>query len=163
MTKPVRPSSLSQVLSGRNNIVDVTDIEVEPEVRPDRRTYSVLLAEDNPFNQKVAVGLLKRLGCEVAVAANGVEALDLAAKHDFDLVFMDCQMPEMDGYEATRRIRRLEGERRTVPIVAMTANALSGDRQACYAAGMDDFLSKPINKAMIDEMLIKWERTPQDS
>ena len=89
----------------------------------------------------------------MTVANNGCEAVDLATREVFDLVFMDCQMPEMDGYEATRRIRALDGPAATVPIVAMTANALSGDREACFAAGMDDFLSKPITKDMLVAIL----------
>jgi CheY-like chemotaxis protein len=117
----------------------------------------VLLAEDNPFNQKVATAMLRLLGCRVDVAATGVEAVAMARTGDFDLVLMDCQMPVMDGYEATRRIRELPAPAGAVTIVAMTANALSGDRKACFAAGMDDFLSKPITKAMLGEMMVKWE------
>jgi PAS domain S-box-containing protein len=123
----------------------------------------VLLAEDNPFNQKVALAMLRLLGCRVEVATNGAEALDLVAREPFDLVLMDCQMPVMDGYHATRRIRALPGDAAAVTIIAMTANALSGDRAACFAAGMDDFLSKPITKAMLSSMLEKWEITsPQE-
>ncbi len=123
----------------------------------------VLLAEDNPVNQKVALAMLRLLGCRVEVATNGAEALDLVAREPFDLVLMDCQMPVMDGYHATRRIRALPGDAAAVTIIAMTANALSGDRAACFAAGMDDFLSKPITKAMLSSMLEKWEITsPQE-
>jgi len=117
----------------------------------------VLLAEDNPFNQKVATAMLKLLGCRVQVAANGVEAVTMAREGVFDLVLMDCQMPAMDGYEATRRIRDLPSPAGAVTIIAMTANALSGDRKACFTAGMDDFLSKPITKAMLSDMMSKWE------
>ena len=117
----------------------------------------MLLAEDNPFNQKVATAMLKLLGCRVQVAANGVEAVTMARDGAFDLVLMDCQMPAMDGYEATRRIRELPAPAGAVTIIAMTANALSGDRKACFAAGMDDFLSKPITKAMLSDMMNKWE------
>ena len=117
----------------------------------------MLLAEDNPFNQKVATAMLKLLGCRVQVAANGVEAVTMAREGVFDLVLMDCQMPAMDGYEATRRIRELPSPAGAVTIIAMTANALSGDRKACFAAGMDDFLSKPITKAMLSDMMNKWE------
>ncbi|MBE0566245.1 MAG: response regulator, partial [Krumholzibacteria bacterium] len=117
----------------------------------------ILLVEDNPFNQKVAVGMLKMLGCAVEVASNGAEALDLLQGMEFDLVCMDCQMPQMDGYEATRRIRELSGTKARVPVIAMTANVLSGDRRACFAAGMDDFLSKPINKATLAAMLAKFD------
>jgi CheY-like chemotaxis protein len=116
----------------------------------------ILLAEDNAFNQKVAVSMLTMLGCRVEVACNGAEALDMLQRGEYDLVCMDCQMPEMDGYEATRRIRALPGGASRIPIVAMTANALNGDRQACLDAGMDDFLCKPINKVMLGEMLEKY-------
>ncbi len=124
----------------------------------------VLLAEDNPFNQKVATAMLKLLGCRVEVAANGVEAVAAARRGDFDLVLMDCQMPVMDGYEATRRIRELPAPAGAVTIIAMTANALSGDRKACFIAGMDDFLSKPITRNMLADMMAKWEivgKTPE--
>jgi PAS domain S-box-containing protein len=117
----------------------------------------VLLAEDNPFNQKVATAMLKLLGCRVEVAATGVEAVAMARDGAFDLVLMDCQMPVMDGYQATRRIRELPAPADAVTIIAMTANAMSGDRKACFAAGMDDFLSKPITKAMLGDMMRKWE------
>jgi CheY-like chemotaxis protein len=117
----------------------------------------ILLAEDNPFNQKVATAMLRLLGCRVRVAATGVEALTMAREGNVDLVLMDCQMPVMDGYEATRRIRDLPAPAGAVTIIAMTANALSGDRKACFAAGMDDFLSKPITKAMLADMMRKWE------
>jgi CheY-like chemotaxis protein len=117
----------------------------------------VLLAEDNPFNQKVATAMLKLLGCRVDVAATGVEAVSMARDVAYDLVLMDCQMPVMDGYEATRRIRELPAPAGAVTIIAMTANALSGDRKACFTAGMDDFLSKPITKAMLGDMMRKWE------
>ncbi|MBU2501138.1 response regulator [bacterium] len=119
----------------------------------------VLVAEDNPFNQKVAAGMLKLLGCRVKVAANGVEAVAMVQAEDFAVVFMDCQMPSLDGYEATRRIRALDGPRSRIPVIAMTANVMSGDREACFQAGMDDFLSKPINKAVLSEMLEKWQVT----
>ena len=122
----------------------------------------VLLAEDNPFNQKVAVAMLGLLGCNTKVAATGVEAVAMAREGGFDLVLMDCQMPVMDGYEATRHIRELPAPAGAVTIIAMTANALSGDRKACFAAGMDDFLSKPITKAMLLDMMRKWELVGQE-
>ncbi len=107
----------------------------------------ILLVEDNPTNQRVALAMLRKLGqTEVRVAANGIEALAALAGGDFDLVFMDCQMPELDGYAATRAIREgASGVRdAAVPIVAMTADAVGGDRERCLAAGMDDYLAKPV-------------------
>jgi PAS domain S-box-containing protein len=135
------------------------ELEIEPAPAAGPR---VLLAEDNPFNQKVAVAMLSLLGCNTAVAANGVEAVAMAREGGYDLVLMDCQMPVMDGYEATRHIRELPQPAGAVTIIAMTANALSGDRKACFAAGMDDFLSKPITKAMLLEMMRKWEIVKQE-
>jgi PAS domain S-box-containing protein len=108
------------------------------------RSLRVLLAEDNEVNQKIARRMLERIGHRVDVVNNGREAIAAIAGNSFDLVVMDCQMPEMDGFTATRMIRELEGEAARVPIVAMTANALSGDRERCVAAGMDGYVTKPV-------------------
>jgi CheY-like chemotaxis protein len=116
----------------------------------------VLLAEDNIVNQKVAAALLGKLGCRVEVATNGREARDMAALLPYDLIFMDCQMPEMDGYQATGEIRQLEGAARHTPIIALTAGAMEEDREACLQAGMDDYLSKPVSSTAIIAMLTRW-------
>jgi two-component system, sensor histidine kinase and response regulator len=115
-----------------------------------RLSLRILLAEDNVLNQRVARGMLEDLNHSVTIAANGREAVETFAKGDFDLVFMDIQMPEMDGYQATKRIR--EEQQRTkirIPIVAMTAHAMSGDREKCLAADMDDYISKPISREQL--------------
>ena len=128
-----------------------------PERPASEGRWRVLLAEDNRVNQNVAVKLLAKLGCDADVAANGAEAVDLLAAAEYDLVLRDCQMPELDGYEATAAIRRRElaGGRR-IPIVAMTANAMEGDRERCLEAGMDDYVSKPVSRASLGAVLGRW-------
>ena len=113
----------------------------------------VLVVDDQPVNRTVVVRLLEKLGCTVDSAADGREALAAVTKHDYDLVLMDCQMPVMDGFEATAQIRGLDGAAQRVPIVALTANALAGDRQRCLAAGMDDYLTKPIRRAQLEALV----------
>jgi PAS domain S-box-containing protein len=114
----------------------------------------VLVAEDNPVNRTLALQQLKKLGYRAHAVTDGREAIDALAHRTYDLILMDCQMPELDGFEATREIRRSEASRgRHVPIVAMTANALDGDREACLAAGMDDFLAKPVELAALRDVV----------
>jgi CheY-like chemotaxis protein/HPt (histidine-containing phosphotransfer) domain-containing protein len=118
---------------------------------------NILLVEDNLINQQVALGILQIQGYTVTVVNNGREALDAHAQGAFDLILMDCHMPEMDGFEATREIRARErptGKR--MPIVALTANAMAQDREACLSAGMDDHLSKPFSMITLQNMLDKW-------
>ncbi len=117
---------------------------------------NILLVEDNLVNQKVAVSLLTKLGCRVEIAKNGLEACTALERNSFDLVLMDCQMPQMDGFQATRIIREKEKGRRRTPIVALTAGVLKEERNQCYAAGMDDFLSKPIAKRDLQAALESW-------
>ncbi len=117
-----------------------------------------LLVEDNPVNLKVAARLVENLGLEIDTAENGQVALDKLAQNHYDLVFMDCQMPVMDGYQATRAIRQREHEQGLprMPVIAMTANAMAGDRQKCLDSGMDDYLSKPIKKDLLNETIQRW-------
>lgn len=117
----------------------------------------VLLVEDNPINQAVAIAMLKKLGCSVDVAENGLRAVEMAGQSDYHIVIMDCMMPVMDGYQATVEIRRFElsaGGR--VPIVALTANATTYDRPRCLEAGMDDYMTKPVSIEALYTMLYRW-------
>jgi CheY-like chemotaxis protein len=113
----------------------------------------VLVVEDNLVNQKVVRLLLARRGCRVDVAANGAEALAILDRLAYDLVLMDCQMPEVDGYEATRSLRRGAGPNARTTVVAMTANVLPGDRERCIDAGMDDYVAKPIREDELERVL----------
>jgi CheY-like chemotaxis protein len=113
----------------------------------------ILLAEDNPVNQKVASRLLEKLDYQVEVVADGRAAVSAWQKGQFDLILMDCQMPHMDGYEATREVRRLEDGQGRTPIVALTANAMKGDEERCIASGMDGFVSKPIDRGKLEACL----------
>jgi CheY-like chemotaxis protein len=133
----------------------ISTANAAPELRPDLR---ILLVEDNLVNQKVAAAMLKKLSCQVSIAANGAEALQILTTETFDAVLMDCQMPVMDGFEATRRLRAGDaGESTiTVPIIAMTANAMQGDRELCLEAGMDDYLSKPVSRDRLVAILQRW-------
>ena len=117
----------------------------------------MLLVEDNPVNQAVASRLLAKRGVACDIAENGQVALDRAAAKSYDVIFMDCQMPLVDGYEATRAIRRREASSggRT-PIIAMTANAMAGDRERCLDCGMDDYISKPLSVARLQTVLEAW-------
>jgi CheY-like chemotaxis protein len=114
----------------------------------------VLLAEDNPTNQLVAMAVLRQLGCEATLARDGVEAVAAVAAHAFDAVLMDCMMPNMDGFEATRAIRAAHAQR--LPIIALTANAMPGDRERCLEAGMDDYMTKPFKPDQLRAMLARW-------
>ncbi len=118
----------------------------------------ILVAEDNLVNQKVVQGMLKSLGYSSDVVGNGADAIEALSKGGYDLVLMDCQMPVMDGYLATEKIRALEsaGELAVVPVVALTANAMESDRQRCMDSGMDDFLAKPIRLDDLGNTIEQW-------
>lgn len=124
---------------------------------------SILLAEDNLVNRKLAERILSMAGHEVEWAENGAIALSMAEQKDYDVILMDCQMPEMDGYEATKRIRALGGLNTTIPIIALTANAMVGDRNKCLAAGMDDYVTKPLKRESFLKVLQHWIGVTRES
>jgi len=128
-----------------------------PEAGPPQRSLRILVAEDNPVNQKLAFAMLRKMGHRVTLASNGAEACVTFDRDLFDLVLMDVQMPEVDGFEATRRMRQRERETGIhVPIVAMTAHAMSGDRERCLDAGMDDHITKPISRKVLEETVTRY-------
>jgi len=158
LAKPVRREQLrtclAMVVERREN--DSTTMPVpSAEAQPARRG-TVLLAEDNPVNQKVAMAMLRKLGFETRCVSNGVEAVAAAASDRYDVVLLDCQMPRMDGFEAATRIRADEGTTRRTPIIAMTAGAMTDDRDRCLQAGMDDYLAKPVTVAQLDAVVRRW-------
>jgi CheY-like chemotaxis protein/HPt (histidine-containing phosphotransfer) domain-containing protein len=158
LTKPVRASELFDCL--------ITSLhggtEQEPAAAPAAAAGtpdilgSILLVEDNQVNQLVGSKVLTKLGYTFEIANNGLEAVEAVRTAAYDAILMDCQMPEMDGYQATSAIREFEGLERHTPIIAMTAAAMEGDRQACLAAGMDDFISKPVRLEAVSEVLQRW-------
>lgn len=170
LVKPVRSSDLLEALSSVNkrsgSSALVTRYSIEEEKRQTTPASEdskpipafVLIAEDNLVNQKVAVGVLQRFGCRVEVAVNGSEALEMLAKKRYDMVFMDCQMPVMDGYEATRILRERETRLALphLPVIAMTAHAMQGAREECLASGMDDYVSKPLDWRILRQTLERW-------
>jgi two-component system, sensor histidine kinase and response regulator len=171
LPKPVRPSTLSDALA---TVWAERDLETarlitrhslaEANARPKSVAgkvaagtgIRVLLVEDHPVNQRVALRMLEKLGCRVDLAGNGKEAVEMTAALPYDLVLMDCEMPVMDGYQATREIRRRERGEKRLPIVAMTAHAIEGDRQKCLDAGMDDYVPKPVRAEILTKALADW-------
>jgi CheY-like chemotaxis protein len=121
-----------------------------------KKRLRILVAEDNTVNQKVAVRMLEKIGHTADIAGNGVEVLRAISHATYDIVFMDCQMPEMDGFEATLQIREMDGTARHTHIVAMTANALQGDKEKCIAASMDDYIAKPIRHTDLAGAIDRW-------
>ncbi len=161
LNKPLRRKEFFGALTGSAQRMKAV-IEDHPEARGvsaiPGTAPCILVVEDSMVNQQVAVSMLRKIGYEPEVASNGIEALDFLGRHPYDLVFMDCQMPELDGYETTRLIRNGQAGdgNRGLPIVAMTANAMVGDRERCLAAGMDDYIAKPVRKQDFLRMLEKY-------
>jgi two-component system, sensor histidine kinase and response regulator len=143
-----------------------------PDVIPKAQAFTqkkllgrVLFAEDNPLNREVASVMLQKMGITLMMANNGQEVLNLISQEKFDLILMDCQMPVMDGFEATRQLRAREAALNVprIPIIAVTANAISGDREYCLSLGMDDYLSKPFSQEQLYDMLSRWLRAFSDA
>jgi two-component system sensor histidine kinase/response regulator len=169
LLKPVKQSQLFDtiitVLSRRESKLQDTPFKIVTRhtvADVKRRRTRILLAEDNPMNQKLAVALLKKAGYTVDAVENGKLAVEALNRKYYDLVLMDVQMPEMDGFEATKAIREKKDERRNIPILAMTAHAMKGDRERCLGAGMDDYVSKPIEPQELLDAIKKWVRADAD-
>ncbi len=162
LQKPLRRRQLHEVLCELMGAETPSVESAEPSPALEGR---ILLAEDNPVNQEVAIGMLTRLGVEVDIAANGREAVSMMDEQGFDLVLMDCHMPEMDGFEASRKIRARERKngRQPVPIVALTADVQKGIQDQCREAGMDDYLSKPFSWQSLQTMLVRWLKNDDNS
>jgi two-component system sensor histidine kinase/response regulator len=166
ITKPIKRSELGEILDRAMND-DHQEVAVEDaSLVAKRAAYStcrVLVVEDNAVNQEVALGMLEKIGFHAEVAGNGQEGLDRLASESFDLVLMDCQMPVLDGYAATQALRvreSLEENKGThMPIIALTANAMTGDAEKCFLAGMDDYLSKPFEEHALEEKIVFWLST----
>jgi CheY-like chemotaxis protein len=162
LTKPVKQSQFYNCLS----MISGFQMDVSEDRSPrivtrhsiaeyEKQKIRLLLAEDNEINQKVALGILKNFGYRTDVVSNGKDAVKAMERIHYDMVFMDCQMPEMDGYTATKEVRSLQSNvlDHNVPIIAMTAHAMKGDREKCLASGMDDYISKPIQPEKLLEMI----------
>ncbi len=163
LKKPVRQSALLDCIAG---LVGTHGIRTQPQESEEPNPVPlvpiplqhvrILVVEDNAVNQKVAKRMLEKAGCQSDIVGNGFEAIEAVESLPYDIVFMDCQMPEMDGFEATAQIRKRETGRQRIPIIAMTANALTGDREKCLQAGMDDYIAKPVKPADLYAMIAKW-------
>jgi signal transduction histidine kinase/CheY-like chemotaxis protein/HPt (histidine-containing phosphotransfer) domain-containing protein len=163
ITKPVRRADLAASIRHALGLAPPPVAPRTAAASPGARFHArVLLAEDNPVNQQVARSMLESAGVQVTLARHGREAVELAARERFDLILMDCMMPHMDGFEATGAIRAAEAGATRVPIVALTANAMEGDRERCLAAGMDDYLSKPFTRAGLLGALARWLEPVRD-
>jgi CheY-like chemotaxis protein len=183
LVKPINPSILMDILATlvdykqkhqtdmplvtRYSIQEARTREVKrkDDDRLVNNSLCVLLVEDNIVNQKVAKRLLEKNGCRVDVAANGKEGVEMQGQFHYDIVFMDCQMPVMDGYQATAAIRENEkGSGQRQVIIALTANAIDGNREKCINSGMDDYISKPVDRKMLQGKIYKWcKLTMQDT
>src|SRR5512139_952588 len=157
VSEPGKGSTFTRSLMLRPSTLPLAELPASPMIQLQGR---ILVVEDHPVNQRLLAHQLREMGLQYALAASGRQALDLLAEDDFDLVLMDWQMPEMDGLEATRQIRQLPTAIRNIPIIALTANANAGFREACLAAGANDYLSKPYTEAALAALLMQWLPQP---
>jgi CheY-like chemotaxis protein len=160
LLKPVREAQLIRALQAVFSGGPVSEPAAQRILTGGRATFAdsvrILVAEDNPVNQRVVSLMLKKLGYSPEVVANGAEALHALELGAYHAILMDCQMPEMDGFEATKAIRSQSGDSSRTPIIALTANALPGEREKCMAAGMNDYLAKPLTLELLSEKLREW-------
>ena len=178
LTKPIRQSELHSLIKALTSMTHEEGSSMCQRSRavespsPDRESVveaQILVAEDNPVNQEVTREYLKNLGCNVEVVANGLEAVAALERTSYDLILMDCQMPEMDGFEATAMLRLKEqqqNQKRRTPVIAVTANAFEGEMERCLESGMDDYISKPFNQDELREILQRWfdqQHSPDDA
>jgi CheY-like chemotaxis protein len=161
LVKPIKPFDLQLAIRRALGMLKASvSGRPEPGRSQQGRRLRILLAEDNPVNQRLAMALFQKMGHDVTLATNGAEAVAKWFGARFDLVFMDVQMPELDGFGATRQIRELERARGGhVPILAMTARAMSGDRERCLEAGMDDYVSKPVSKQLLERAIERYSQS----
>ena len=167
LPKPIRKKQLFRMILNalhiENHLPETTSVTVNTTNLPDYSEYQVLVAEDNKINQKVILSFLNKFNIKMDLVENGQLVLEKLVEKQYDLIFMDCQMPIMDGYEATQKLRennltKKNGSR--LPIIALTANASEGDKEKCLGAGMDDYLAKPIERELLTEILSKWLGEP---
>jgi two-component system sensor histidine kinase/response regulator len=157
LRKPLKPGNLFSVVFGRADSAAPVRAGAPalPAALPGARRR-VLVVDDSVVNQDVTLRQLKKLGHAADAVSDGIEALEVLGRSSYDLVLMDCQMPAMDGYDATRELRRRQTPMRTVPVVALTASAWERDRERCLAAGMNDMVTKPIREHQLRDLLAKW-------
>jgi CheY-like chemotaxis protein len=156
LVKPIKPAELFAMI--HKSLADTRkDVIPASAPRTATRSLSILVAEDNAVNQRVAMALLEKMGHRPILVMDGAEALSKWSEERFDVILMDVQMPGIDGYEASRRIRRQESSNGTrTPIIAMTARAMNGDRALCIEAGMDDYVSKPVSRDALEHALKRY-------